>query len=161
MELTLKRQPSNALATLGHLRVDGVPFCVTLEDMVRDLGTEGKGKVWGQTAIPAGRYAIDITWSVKFQKDMILVRDVPHFTGIRIHSGNDAEDTLGCILVGNMIDGPTRIHGGSMVMPSLFNKICKELDKKISVWLTVVDAEASPAPSQVEPELSSAGSDKT
>lgn len=140
MELSLTRQPSNALATVGALDVDGKPFCYTLEDPVRDLGPDGKGKIWGKTAIPAGRYRVDITWSVKFQKKMLAVLDVPHFTGIRIHSGNDADDTLGCILVGQFIDGPTRIRGGSLVLPRLFALVQESLDRGEPVWLGVQDA---------------------
>jgi len=134
VELTLNRAPSNALATLGHLFVDGTPFCVTLEDVVRGA------KVYGETAIPAGRYPVKITWSVKFQREMVAVEDVPGFTGIRIHSGNDADDTLGCVLVGKVVDGPNRIHGGSEMMPKLFWLIQDALDRNEPVWLNVMPA---------------------
>ena len=140
MELTLNRAPSNALATLGHLFVDGAPFCVTLEDVVREIGPNGEGKVYGQTAIPPGRYAIGITWSVKFQKNMIAVLNVPGFSGIRIHSGNDDADTLGCVLVGKVIVGPDRIQGGSEMLPKLFDLIRGALDKPEAVWLNVMPA---------------------
>ncbi len=141
MELTLNRAKSNALATLGHLFIDSVPFCVTLEDVVREdpnpATPANEAKVYGQTAIPTGRYPVKITWSVKFQRDMVAVLDVPGFTGIRIHSGNDADDTLGCILVGNMVEGPNRILGGSMVMPQLFHMICEAVDRQEPVVLVV------------------------
>ena len=97
-----------------------------------------EGKVYGQTAIPEGRYPVKITWSVKFQRDMVAVEDVPGFTGIRIHSGNDADDTLGCVLVGKVIDGPNRIHGGSEMMPKLFRLIQDALDRSEPVWLNVM-----------------------
>lgn len=140
MELSLTRQPSNALATLGHLDVDGRPFCYTLEDPVRDLGEHGEGKIYGKTAIPSGRYPVLITWSVKFQKMMLAVEGIPYFTGIRIHSGNDADDTLGCILVGSVVAGPNRIQGGSTMLPQLLAKVQQALDKGEEVWLTVQDA---------------------
>ena len=140
MELTLNRQASSALATLGELLVDGFPFCDTLEDPVRDLGPNGQGKIYGRTAIQAGRYQVKITWSVKFQKDMLAVLDVPFFTGIRIHSGNDADDTLGCILVGHSIDGPNRIHGGSEVLPRLFALVQNALKDGQAIWMTIHDA---------------------
>lgn len=140
MELTLNRQPSSALATLGELLVDGFPFCDTLEDPVRDLGPDGRGKIYGRTAIQAGRYKVAITWSVKFQKDMLAVLDVPFFTGIRIHSGNNADDTLGCILVGHSIDGPDHIHGGSEVLPRLFTLVQDALKDDQEVWLTICDS---------------------
>ena len=140
MELLLTRQPSNAQATLGHLRVAGAPFCVTLEDVVRDLGPDGSGKVYGKTAIPAGRYRVTINFSPKFQKNMLAVLDVPFFTGIRIHSGNDDADTLGCILVGAMVDGPDRIHGGSIVLPRLFAMVQAAIEKGEEIWLTILDS---------------------
>lgn len=143
VELTLTRKPSDALATLGHLDVDGKPFCYTLEDPVRDLGSYGEGKIYGKTAIPPGRYGIGITYSPKFKKRMVLVKDVPYFTGIRIHSGNDAEDTLGCILVGSYLNGPDRIGGGSEVMPRLFKLIDRALDHEEPVWLEIKQGEAN------------------
>jgi len=122
---------------------DGTHFCYTLEDQVRDLGVDGdkpENKVYGKTAIPAERYKITITFSEKFQKDMLYVNDVPDFTGIRIHSGNDADDTLGCILVGHTNDTPTHIHGGSVVLPILFKMVKDEIDAGNEVWLTIKDA---------------------
>lgn len=143
VELTLNRSKSNALATLGHLFIDGVPFCVTLEDVVRpdpNLATPAnEAKVYGKTAIPAGRYPVKITWSVKFQRQMVAVENVPGFTGIRIHSGNDADDTLGCILVGKIVKGPNWVQGGSEVMPRLFFKIEESLENGL-VWLNIFDA---------------------
>jgi hypothetical protein len=141
MELLLQRKPSKDDTTLGDLFLEsGAHFCHTLEDQVRvdDPSTEeDEGeKVYGKTAIPAGRYKITITFSPKFQKDMLLVNEVPGFTGIRIHSGNDAEDTLGCILVGQVTDSDTRIHGGSVVLPQLFAMIKKALESD-EVWLTI------------------------
>lgn len=79
---------------MGSLYVDGVWQCWTLEDIVRPE------KIMHETAIPAGRYPVTITFSERFQKPMPLLGDVPGFTGIRIHAGNTEADTSGCILVG-------------------------------------------------------------
>ena len=44
--------------------------------------------------------------SPRFKRVLPLLHDVPHFLGILIHSGNDEEDSAGCILVGkNNIKG--------------------------------------------------------
>ena len=103
MKLELKRIVKKADYTIGKLYVDGKYFCDTLEDKVRDLSKENK--VYGQTAIPAGKYEIEMVNSPKFSPRfdgarLPLLMDVPQFKGILIHSGNTTADTLGCILVG-------------------------------------------------------------
>lgn len=97
--------------------MDGCYFCDTLEDTVRRLPVacpdtpHGRTcrcseKVYARTAIPAGTYKITMEHSPRFKRVLPLLHDVPHFLGILIHSGNDEEDSAGCILVGkNNIKG--------------------------------------------------------
>ena len=76
--------------------------CLTLEDEIRERPgvPVSAWTVPGQTAIPAGRYSISLTMSARFGCVLPLLRDVPGFSGIRIHTGNVIDDTEGCILVG-------------------------------------------------------------
>ena len=98
MTLLLKRIALRDTYTIGKLYIDGQYICDTIEDRVRDLSKEKK--VYGETAIPYGAYKVSWTYSPRFKKYMPLLEDVPYFTGIRIHSGNTAKDSLGCIIVG-------------------------------------------------------------
>ena len=98
MTILLKRIALRDTYTIGKLYIDGQYMCDTCEDKVRDLSKEKK--VYGETAIPYGTYKVSWTYSPKFKKYMPLLEDVPQFAGIRIHSGNTAKDSLGCILVG-------------------------------------------------------------
>lgn len=87
------------------LLVDGKYFCDTLEPQVRDLNhngffDNGEKKVAGKTAIPYGTYKVTLTLSPRFGRILPLLHDVKEFVGVRIHSGNTADDTQGCILVG-------------------------------------------------------------
>lgn len=105
MNITVKRIALRPTYTIGKLYINGKYYCDTLEDTVRDLNQNGKfdngeQKVYGQTAIPYGTYRVLWTYSPKFKKYMPEIKDVPEFSGVRIHSGNTATDTLGCILVG-------------------------------------------------------------
>lgn len=76
------------------LYVNGVFKYYTCED------AERKVKIAGQTAIPTGRYRIIANISPRFKRRMPLLVDVPGFEGVRIHPGNMAGDTDGCILAG-------------------------------------------------------------
>lgn len=93
--------------TISEVWVDGEnqPYNV-LEDTDRGLyqGMSGadvaKVKVYGQTAIPRGTYNCIYTWSTRFKRMLPLLENVTGFAGIRIHSGNTAKDTEGCLIVG-------------------------------------------------------------
>lgn len=95
MKLRLKREDFSDARTIGRLSIDSDDFCWTLEDRVRT-----GPKVHGQTAIPAGTYAVKLTMSPRFGRVLPLLVDVPGFDGVRIHPGNTAADTEGCLLVG-------------------------------------------------------------
>ena len=111
MELILERIAKRRTYTIGRLYIQrrvndeylaGTAddyFCDTLEPTWRDY-EHGAYKVKGRSAIPEGRYAVVISFSPKFMQWLPILLGVPKFDGIRIHAGNTAEDTEGCILVG-------------------------------------------------------------
>lgn len=80
---------------IGDLYIDGEFFCHTLEDEKRADGV----KIKHETAIAPGIYPFKVTMSNRFKRLMILLLNVPNFSGIRMHGGNDSEDTSGCPLV--------------------------------------------------------------
>ena len=102
MQLTLQRKASDAGATIGELTAEGQHLCYTVEDVVREVpgAPVDTWKVRGKTAIPAGRYRSTVTLSPRFRRLLPLLHDVPGFAGVRIHPGNTASDTEGCILPG-------------------------------------------------------------
>lgn len=100
MLIEVDRRYKKEAYTIGIMRLNGEYFCETLEDRVREIAKDGSGKIKGVTAIPAGRYRVLMTMSPKFRRVLPYLVNVPHFEGIRIHSGNTAADTEGCILVG-------------------------------------------------------------
>lgn len=137
MKLTVIRKEFSPTTTVGELHVDGVFQCYTLEDTVRNLRTAAD-KVYGRTAIPAGTYKVTLTYSPHFARILPLVNDVPFFEGIRIHPGNTAADTDGCILVGTSklgaIGAPTLMIGNSRVaFEELFAKLQHAADISIDI----------------------------
>lgn len=106
MKLKLKRIAFKPTYTIGRLFVDGKYVCDTIEDRDRGLTDSMtleeimRLKKYGETAIPYGTYRVQITYSPKFKKMMPILIGVKGFEGVRIHSGNTAKDSLGCLLVG-------------------------------------------------------------
>lgn len=112
MKLTLKRKFLGDEYTVGDLFIDDKFFCNTIEDTVRELpitcsytlkgqSCKCKGKVYAETAIPAGIYKVTMEYSPRFKRKLPLLHNVPHFLGILIHSGNDETASAGCLIVGN------------------------------------------------------------
>ena len=140
MELTLQRTKKHKCFTLGTLSVEGKPFCDTLEPAWRDIGPGGKGrKMPGRTAIPEGRYAVAVTRSPQFDGEWLpLLLHVPGFAGIRIHAGNTAEDTAGCILVGKNAR-PGMVLDSQIWLRRLLKRLGERPEGE-GVWITVRDS---------------------
>lgn len=102
MHIRIIREPTINRTTLGVVFIDGRFLSFSLEDAVREIPGQPvqAWKVRGETAIPAGRYRVRFTFSPRFQRRMLELVDVPGFSGIRIHPGNTARDTEGCLLLG-------------------------------------------------------------
>ena len=138
MKILLKRVAFEDTYTIGKLYVDGELFCDTLEDKNRDLNHDGdltdagEGKVFGQTCIPFGTYQVIINMSSRFKKEMPLLLNVPGFEGIRIHPGNTAVDTHGCILVGRNTE-KGKLTSSAITYASLFEKMKKVKDIQITI----------------------------
>ena len=94
MKIIVKHIFSNDNYCIGKMSVDGEYLCNTLEDPQRPV------KIAGRTGIPNGIYKVVLSNSFRFKKVLPEIQNVPGFVGVRIHAGNTAEDTEGCILVG-------------------------------------------------------------
>jgi len=122
LSLTLDRMWYSQLSTTGELRINGEFECYILEDYYRL--SKGRKKKHGETAIPRGTYGIRITKSRKFKRRLPLLISVPGFSGIRIHAGNTAKDTEGCLL-----PGTTRSENFVGQSKRAFNKLFKKLER--------------------------------
>lgn len=140
MDLLLKRKIFTEKTTIGELYLAGQRVCYILEDVDRGLEQSmslaeiKKKKVYGETAIPKGRYKVVITMSPKYKRLMPILLNVPGYEGIRIHSGNKAEDTLGCLL-----PGLTYTTDWVNSSRAAYNKLYRLIDKaKQDVYIVIV-----------------------
>jgi hypothetical protein len=133
--------PEGKTITLGP----AIRECFVLEDTVRAPGV----KIQNETAIAAGRYRVIVDWSNRFKKYAFHILDVSNFAGIRIHSGNIAEDTDGCLLVGRD-RGLNCVEYSHLAFVSLWEKLteeggideehgCRSFRMKEETWITIVD----------------------
>lgn len=136
--MVLNRVTRTDKSTIGDLYINNEFFCYTLEDFDRDFNKDGdiddvgEEKVYGETAIPAGTYEVKLTMSTRFKRILPLLINVPHFDGIRIHRGNTAKDSLGCIIVGFTKDKD--FVGKSKDAEEALIKRLQEFDK---IWIEV------------------------
>lgn len=134
MELSLTRLIRLPGKTLGLFSIDGTPECFILEDEDRLVRCEPK--IYGQTAIPAGRYNIVLTQSNRFKRITPEFKDVPGFSGVRIHPGNIPADTDGCPLPGQII-GFDQVYNSKRAYETLFVKLQSADTSGQEIWITV------------------------
>lgn len=142
MNILLERDVRTEKSTTGKLYIDGVFECFVLEDKDRKLNNTmsaddiRRRKIPGNTAIPAGKYKVSITYSQRFKKMLPLLNNVPGFEGIRIHPGNTDADTEGCLLPGvvRLVDfvGSSRV-----AFERLNNKIEQAIARKENVIISI------------------------
>lgn len=136
LELKVKRTEYTGNSTIGELDIAGAPFCYTLEDVVRAKSV----KIKKETAIPAGRYRVKNTFSPKYRRVMPQIMDVPMFQGIRIHGGNDKQDTEGCLLLG-MHRGRDHIDTCRPALEHVYTLITAAEAMDREVWITIEDTQ--------------------
>lgn len=130
IELILQRTHANGPATFGELRYarNDVLICYTLEDEVREVEGEpvSSWKIKGATAIPSGRYHLTLDYSPRFGPDTLTVNDVAGFSGVRMHAGNDTDDTEGCPLLGMKISDAGIVGGTSRLAVEIVKRIVRD-----------------------------------
>ena len=156
MKLQVERLWYTARSTIGQWYVDGMYQCDSLEDPVRadpvTATAANEGKVYGETAIPAGRYRVVLEkphryiWSPRNGRDLpeadgqlLHLLDVPGFTGIYVHALNEPGETLGCIGTGTRDPGrPDWIGGSRVSLERLMRKVGEAL-RAGELWVDIVD----------------------
>lgn len=146
MQITVERYGFGRDSTLGELLMDGIHEGYTLEDERRLV------KVHGETCVPIGTYRIRLRteggmtqrYAVRFPEihaGMLWLQDVPEFSWVYFHVGNDDEDTRGCILVGRLPvvlpDGEFRIAESANAYRPFYRKVATALQKGEPVTVTI------------------------
>lgn len=139
MKLELRRTTRTLQTTIGELYVDGVFECFICEDRYRPVP---EPKVPRATCIPLGTYDIEITNSPRFSQlaghpvSLPLVKNVPGFEGIRIHPGNTADDTEGCLLPGR-VKHVDRVDQSKLAFDALFAKLSSAQARKEPITIDI------------------------
>lgn len=148
MKLLLRRIAKKPTYTIGKLYIDGVYFADTIEDRDRGLNQSmsldeiKSKKVYGETAIPTGTYEIsmnivspkfkDRSWAKPYGGRVPRLLNVPGYEGILIHPFNTAEESRGCVAVGE-----NKVVGKVINSTAYYNKLVAKLDKADKIEITI------------------------
>jgi hypothetical protein len=118
-QLTLIRDVKGNKAIFGKLYLNGAIVCYTLENAAK--------------AIPCGVYLVQNSKSPKFKRELPLLWNsgVPSSRGIRIHRGNTAKDSQGCILVGMGRDVKKSFITESALAETMVTILCRNVTELI------------------------------
>lgn len=152
MNIVVERKWKKSDYTIGIMYINGVRFSETLEDKDRGLTDKMSEaeiklkKVYGKTAIPTGTYDIKMTysskfasrpWGKKYNGKVPSVEAVKGFAGVRIHPGNTAADSLGCIFVGRNLAKGMVSQSTAFYYKLLDNYILPALVRSEKITLTI------------------------
>ena len=141
-DLYLTRQTLQTDRTFGEITWEQKHLCWTLEDEDRGLHSQmtpeeiKEFKVYGKTAIPAGRYQLELLWSPHFKKQMVHLINVTGYSGVLLHGGNTEADSLGCPLCAfNKYEDQGRIQGSAEA--KIFAIVKDQISKGIEMYITI------------------------
>lgn len=106
-------------AVLGRLYLNGAFVCHTLENVSK--------------AIPCGIYNVQNSKSPKFKRELPLLWNdgVPASRGIRIHVGNTAASSSGCVLVGMGMDAKNSRLTESAMAEAMVTALCRNVKEVV------------------------------
>lgn len=133
MEINLVRKSYTTKSTIGDFSIEDKMW-FSLEDVARKI------KIYGETAIPAGKYHIVPQYSPLMKRILPMLENVPNFTYIYIHPLNYATESLGCIGIGKIKDVDS-IYQSQQACAEVFDLICLAWQKKEDVWITIEDTQ--------------------
>ena len=152
MEIVVNRKWKKDSYTIGECFVNGTKFSETCEDKDRGLKdsmslSEIKAKkIYGKTAIPTGRYELQMTYSAKFANrawarkhggKVLQIMNVKGYQGVRIHPFNSAEDSLGCIAVGRNLEKGKVLQSTLYYTKLLEEHVLPAMRKGEKVFITI------------------------
>ena len=154
MELIADRKWKMRSYTISNLIIDGEIFCQVLEDADRGLDSSmSLDKILelkrpSITAIPRGTYEVTLDvisprfGSKPFYKEVCdgklpRLLNVKGFDGVLIHAGNTAEDSAGCLLVGqNKVKG--QVINSQATFRELYNLLKDRHDKGEEITIKIL-----------------------
>jgi len=145
MYIQVMRLKDDGKSSIGTLMINGSFECFTLED------THNEPKIYGKTRIQAGKYTIELrnagNMTLKysdrfdFHKGMLWLRNVDNFKYVYIHTGNDEDDTDGCLLVGSScsarIDNQS-VSGSVLAYIDIYPKIADAILRGEEVTIEII-----------------------
>jgi hypothetical protein len=166
MQLHLLRFSTANESTCGLLFVNGVFAVFTLEDgpTPNPYGL----KVPGETRIPAGKYKVVVQRAGRLHKKytdlfpgmhkgMLFLKDVPGFSGIAFHMGNEVDHTDGCILLADSITSNAEYPATAQNSRSGYTRFYKQvIDAAIAGDLELEVSDRGPWSTVDEPPRSEA-----
>ena len=126
MLLRLIRTKTKGSATIGQLYMDGHLTCDTIENT--------------NHIIPTGFYPVRVTHSPHFDELLPIIDNVPGRSGIRIHPGNTAAHSQGCILVGNYEAAHNRLLSSRRAFNPLREQLRTTLHAHEPIYLEITEA---------------------